>query len=373
MQLIRVANGDTVWTDQFDGQRSDIFAIQDAIIGRVARGLAPVITARESERLTKHSTNSPDANESYLKGRFFFNKRTDENFKKAAVYFEQAIKIDPSYAEAYVGLADCKSFLDEAPESRKLLEQALQMDDSLAEAHASLAFNFQFTREWDWPGAEKEFKRAIELSPNYATAHHWYAYYLAAMKRTDEATAEIKQAHELDPLSVIINTDVGEILYFAHQYDQAIAFYKKSLEMDANFMVAHYLLAYAYEQKGMYPDASSEFQKASDLLGDDSKDRSAGWLGHLYGISGRREEALRTIRDVKALVHQPGFEDYYLELQIASIYAALNEHDHAFEWLSKILGQHTYSMIYMTMDPRFDGLRTDPRYTDLLRRMNLPS
>jgi tetratricopeptide (TPR) repeat protein len=247
--------------------------------------------------------------------------------------------------------------------------KAIALDDMLAEAHASLAFHFKFCDERDWPGAEKEFKRAIELNPNYATAHQWYAYNLAAMGRMDEAIAEIKQARDLDPLSININTDVGEILYFARQYDQAIAVYHNSLEMDPDFGVAHYLLAFAYEQKQMYEEAIVEAQKAIALYGNDKPWK--GWLGRAYAAAGKKDEAVKILHELEALGGKTEAQKANLALSIASIYAGLGDNDHAFEWFERLYRLRNYNIIYMKMDPKYDSLRSDPRFADLLRRMGL--
>jgi DNA-binding winged helix-turn-helix (wHTH) protein/TolB-like protein/Tfp pilus assembly protein PilF len=370
-RLLRVADGDTLWTYQCDEQQcTNIFALQDAISEKVAGALALQLTGEERGRLRKHYTENQAAYQEYLKGRYFWDKRTVEGYKKATEHFQRAIAIDPNYAQAYVGLADCFAFFKD--KAKEQLVKALELDDTLAEAHASLAFNFKFCAEWDWAGAEQEFKRAIELNPNSTTAHDWYAYYLAARGRLDEAIAEVNQAHALDPLSVIINTDVGEFFYYARQYDRAIAAYRQALELDPNFGVARYLLGYAYEQKGMYEQAIAEFQKAIPLLEDEYYGKSlTGWLGHCYAVSGKRDEAVKILDELRELAKKPGVRVYGLAFQIASIYTGLGDKDRAFEWLEKEYAGHDYNLIQVTMDPRNDSLRSDPRFTDLLRRMRL--
>jgi DNA-binding winged helix-turn-helix (wHTH) protein/TolB-like protein/Tfp pilus assembly protein PilF len=366
VQMINTEDGATLWTEKFDGRFTDIFAVQDSISNKVAQAIRLNLTDEEKKLLTERHTDNAEAYEAYLKGRYFWNKRTYPDQEKARRLFQQSIAIDPNYAQAYVGLADSYSFLGERAKAKELLVKAIELDDTLADAHASLAFNYKFCTEWDWPGAEAEFKRAIEINPNYATAHHWYAYYLAAMGRLDEAIYEIKRARELDPLSIIINTDVGEILYYARRYDEAIAVYRSSLEMDPNFGVARYLLAYAYEQKGMYEEAIIQFQKAMPLHAPNLK-RYRGWLGRCYALMGKRDEAVKILNELKELPkRQPG-----VPLQMASIYAALGDKDQAFEWLEKTYEEHSYNMIQITMDPRHDSLRSDPRFVDLLRLMKL--
>jgi DNA-binding winged helix-turn-helix (wHTH) protein/TolB-like protein/Tfp pilus assembly protein PilF len=368
VQLINTVDGATLWTEKFDGRFTDIFAVQDSISNQLAQTIRLNLTDEERKLLTKRHTDNTEAYEAYLKGRYFWNKRTQPGHQRARAFFQQAIALDPGYAQAYVGLADSYAFLREHAKVKEQLVKALELDDTLADAHASLAFNYKFCTEWDWEGAEAEFKRALEINPNYATAHHWYAYYLAAMGRSEDAINEIKRARELDPLSIIINTDVGEILYYARRYDEAIAVYRISLEMDPNFGVAHYLLAYAYEQKGMYDEAIREFQKALPTHAPGAK-HLRGWLGRCYALKGMRDEAGKILNELKALPRRaPG-----LPLQMTSIHAALGDKDQAFEWLERAYEEHDYDMIQITMDPRHDSLRSDPRFQDLLRRMNLRS
>jgi tetratricopeptide (TPR) repeat protein len=368
VQLINTAGGATLWTEKFDVRFTDIFAVQDSISNHLSEAIRLNLTDEERRLLTKRHTDNTEAYEAYLKGRYFWNKRTQPGYDQARGFFQRAIALDPGYAQAYVGLADTYAFLREHGKVKEQLVKALELDDTLAEAHASLAFNYKFSTEWDWPAAEAEFKRAIEINPNYATAHHWYAYYLAAMGRFDEAINEIKRARELDPLSIIINTDVGEMLYYARRYDEAIAVYRSSLEMDPNFGVAHYLLAYAYEHKGMYEEAIREFQKAL-LTHAPSAKHLRGWLGRCYAAMGKKDEAVKILDELKTLpTRAPG-----MPLQMASIYGALGDKDQAFEWLERAYEEHDYDMIQITMDPRHDNLRSDPRFQDLLRRMNLRS
>jgi tetratricopeptide (TPR) repeat protein len=325
--------------------------------------------------LTKRETGNAEAYQAYLKGRYFWNKRTTANFSKATDYFQQAVDLDPGYAQAYVGLAHCYSFRAEWGNAKKQLEKALELDDTLAEAHAALAFVFRFCREWDFPGTEKEFKRAIELNPNYATGHQWYAYYLASMERFDEAIREINEAHDLDPLSINVNTDKGEILYFSRRYDEAMVAYRSSLEMDNNFMMAHYLLGCAYEEKGMYGEAADEYQKALALVKVDDYPNLTGYLGRAYALMGRRDEAVKILNELKKTfeVKAASAAKIQIPFAVALICAAVGDKDQAFVWLEKGIEYHGYEMIQAKMDPRYDSLRSDSRFTDLLRRVGLPS
>src|SRR5438477_1649082 len=247
---------------------------------------------------------------------------------------------------------------DDAPKVYAL--KALEIDDTLAEAHTSLAYA-KSALEWDWQSADAEFRRAIEINPNYLTAHHWYAYHLVAMGRLDEAAAEIRRAQEIDPTSLIINTDLGHILYFGRRYDEAIAHYREVLEMDPNFRVAHWRLGEAYERKGLYTESLAELRKALEL----ADDLAVSWLGHAYAVSGRKGEALKIIAQLK---RRPKVDYAYY---VALIYAGLGEKDQAFQWLQKAFEAHDGAMAVIQAEPMLDDLRSDPRYRDLLRRMKL--
>jgi tetratricopeptide (TPR) repeat protein len=263
----------------------------------VAKALTLILTRKEKRLLAKRYTENAEAYQAYLKGRYFFNKRTKEGLIKGIEYFNQAITIDANYALAWAGLADCYivlSVYDMIPpregiwEGKRAALRALQLDETLAEAHTSLGH--LSTRDWDWSGAEKEFKRAIDLKPNYATAHAWYAVYLRAMGRFQEAMREARIALKIDPLSLILNSALGSLLYLARQYDQAIEQLQRTLEMDPGFGIAHFGLGLAYEAKGIYEEALIQFQQAMTILGDGPELRSC--LGRIYALSGRKDEAL---------------------------------------------------------------------------------
>jgi len=248
------------------------------------------------------------------------------------------------------------------PKAKAAAEKALQIDETLGEAHASLA-NVKERYDWDLAGAEREYKRAIELNPNYATAHQWYGLNLAVMERYPEAIAEIKQAQELDPLSLIINMNAGWFLYFARQYDEAIEQCQKTLELDPNFAGTHWMLGQAYRQKRMYQEAIAEFQKAIGLSEGDPIRRAV--LGHAYAVAGKRGEAEKIISELKELSKQRYFPPYF----IALIYVGLDDKDHAFEWLEKAFAERSAGLIYLKVEPMFDPVRSDPRFHDLLRRV----
>ncbi|MBI3948864.1 MAG: tetratricopeptide repeat protein [Acidobacteria bacterium] len=330
------------------------------------------LTGAEKRQLTKRFTENIEAYQAYLKGRYFWNKRTREGLKKGIEYFQQAIEKDPSYASAYSGLSDSYALvvLQEAlspnegfPKARAAAERALEIDETLAEAHTSLAFVRQ-AYDWDWLSAETEFKRAIKLNPSYATGHHWYAMYLTAMERFDEAITEIKRAQELDPVSLVINTNVGVVLYFARQYDQAIEQLRNTLDMDPSFVWARIYLGLSYEQKGQWPEAIAEFRKARLL--DETPVISAA-LGHAYAMAGRGREVEEVLAELKRLSQQRYVSPY----SVAIIYTSLGGKDQAFEWLQKAYEGRSVGLYRLKVEPRLDSLRSDPRFQDLLRRIGL--
>ena len=370
VELLSVRDSVIMWTETLDEKSADIFTIQDQIAVRVARSLPQAVTGEESRLLARSHSENANAYEAYLKGRFFWNKRTPEGFKKALEHFEQAIRLDPNYGLAYAGLADAHAFSlpSQAPQARAAAMKALNLDYTLAEAHTSLAAISLF--EWNWSEAEREFKRAIERGPNYATAHHWYAYYFAAMGNMEKALYEIRRAQELDPLSLIINTDLGQILYYSRQYDLAIDQLRKTVEMDQNFIMARYRLSEAYAQKGLHQQAIAEFNEAKKLSG--TSPASAGLLGYTYAISGKRQEARKLISEwEKSFARSP--RDVRHPYWIATVYTALGEKDQALRWLEKSYEQRFAELVLLSVEPRFDTLRPDPRFTSLLRRMNLAS
>ena len=337
----------------------------------VTRAVVPNLSNEDLARLTKRGTGNAEAYQAYLNGRFFWNNRTPDNAVKSAEYFRRAIELDPNFALAYVGLADAYNFFpldrdEKAPRVRAALEKALALDDSLAEAHATLG-NLSLFDDWDWPEAERRFRRAIELDPKYPTAHHWYAYYLAAMGRLDEALAEIRRAQELDPLSLIINTDLGQILHFARRDDEAIEQLRRTIEMDRSFVMARHRLAEVYERTGRFEDATAEFHTA--YAGYRTELRQMATVGHVYAVSGNQSEARRIL----ALIAQAprGEKALVSRHNIALIHAGLGEKEQAFAWLEKALAEKDVELILLKVNPLFDSLRDDPRFQNLLRRMNL--
>jgi tetratricopeptide (TPR) repeat protein len=346
--------------------------VQEEISREISQKLLSKLSGEEHKRLTKRHTHDTEAYRYYLKGRFYWNKRTEENFRKGIENFRQAIELDPNYALAYAGLADSYILLgfygaeaptEVMPKAKAAAVTALDLDDSLAEAHNSLAY-IHYTYEWKWSAAEKEFKKAIKLNPKYATAHHWYAFKLAAMGRHDDAIAEMKLARELDPLALIINAEVGWAYYFARQYDKAIEQYQKTFEMDPGFAVTYMFFGMAYTQQERFAEAVSALRKAVELSGGSLIMKAM--LGHAYGRAGDRKAAERMIEELTN--SSAGYISAY---NVALIYAGLGETDNALSWLARAVEQHDLFLTWMNEEPMFDSLRSDPRFAELVKRIGL--
>jgi TolB-like protein/DNA-binding winged helix-turn-helix (wHTH) protein/Flp pilus assembly protein TadD len=373
VELVDARDKTQIWGEQYDRGMSDLLAIQREIAREITEKLKPRVSGEE-KGLAKHYTESNEAYQLYLKGRFYWNKRTEEALKRSIEYFNQAIEKDPSFALAYAGLADCyvvpanrQAPREAMPKAKAAAMRALELDETLAEAHASLA-RVLAVYDWDWTSAEKEYKRAIELSPRYATAHQWYGGCLEAMGRNNEAMAERKKALELDPLSLIINFELGLAFYYTRDYDRAIEQFQKTLELDQNFRPVHAFLPAAYEQKGMYGEAIARFKNAIPLKESSEVTFLRAGLGHVYGVSGKKSEARRLLDELKHLSAQ----EYVPAPNIALIYAGLGEKDQAFAWLNKGYEDRSFQMQWIKIEPRWDSLRSDPRFQDLMRRVGLP-
>ena len=375
-ELVDVQNNRHLWGDRYTRKLAEILVLQEEITRQISDQLRTRLSGEEKKRLAKRYTENTEAYQLYLKGRYFWNKRTEKDLKKAIEYFEQTIAIDPTYALAYAGLADSYALFgfslyaalspreaDQKAESAAL--KALEIDDTLAEAHTALGL-IQFRSKWNWLKAESEFKRAIELNPNYALAYQYYALVLASVERQDEALTTIKRAQELEPVSFILNAAVARHLYWARQYDQAIEQLRKTLELDPNFMAAHFRLGLVYEQKGMYEEAIAQFSKAR-TISENNPFVIAG-LGHVYGLSGNRKKAQELISELKELSKRR----YVSAYDMAVIYSGLGERDQAFAWLEKAYQERAGSLVYLKVEPVFDPIRSDRRFADLLRRMGLP-
>lgn len=373
MQLIRVRDAVTLWADRFDEKFTDIFDVQDSISEQVSAALALQLTTAEQKLLTKRYTESAEAFQLYIKGRHFWNKRTVEGLKRGLVYAQQAIDIDPTYTMAYIGMADSYNLLagyagiapnETFPKARAAALRAQEIDDTLAEAESSLGF-VKYRYEWNWAEAEERFRRAITLKPDYPTGHHWYGEFLAAQGRFRESIDELERAQQLDPLSLPINTDLGQTFFFAGQYDRAIEQSQKTLEMDQRFVRAQIILGAAYEQKGMYAEAIVALEAARAAAG--TNPLVTGGLGHAYAVAGKREKALEALEELKKL----SAEHYVLAYNIAIIYAGLDERESALAWLEKAFEHRDVWLVWLGVNPRFARLRTDARFTELLRRMGL--
>jgi Tfp pilus assembly protein PilF len=370
-QLIDVDSDRHLWAESYDRALRDVLSLQSEVAQAVAREIKITLTPDERSRFGRIRQVDPEAHEAYLKGRFSWNKRTEEGLKESIEYFQRAIGLDPAYPAAYAGLADAYGILgnnqfapahDTFPKARAAALRALELDDGLAEAHASLAFCMQ-NYDWDWAGAEREYQRAFQLNPNYAPAHQWYAFYLIGMGRNAEAVDEIKKARQLDPLSPRINSNVGLMLYYARDYDQALMELRKTVELDP--IGSRWFLGWVYLQKKMYDEAISASLERSQLL--DGKGTSLADLAHAYAVAGKRAQARQTLGKIKeqlTRVHIPPDA-------IALVHVALGEKDQAFALLEEALAQHNVLFYWLKADPRFDPLRSDPRFQHLLRRLSL--
>jgi tetratricopeptide (TPR) repeat protein len=372
IELIDVADGWQIWGEQYDREPLDIIAVQAEMSREISENLRFRLTGPQQKLQTRRDTENTAAYHAYLKGRYYWNKRTEAGFKKGIKYFQQAIHEDSDYALAYAGLADCYNLLnsygvlrpsESAPIIKAMARQALKIDNKLAEAHASLG-HVKMMHDWDWPGAEREFICAVEMNPNYATAHHWYALYLRAMGRFDESLEEIRQAQKLDPLSLIINTFVGTHFYYARQYDRAIEQCRETLELNPDFHVAYGVIGEAYTQKGMYKEAIAELQKAISLSSDPE---GLAILGYIYAMAGHRSEARKVLNRLKSLSHRR----YIEPASIAIIYTGLMEREQAFAWLDKAYEHRNELLVMLKVDPRLDVLRPEPRFAQLLKRVGL--
>jgi serine/threonine protein kinase/TolB-like protein/tetratricopeptide (TPR) repeat protein len=374
VRLVRVKDGGPIWSSQFDEKMTNIFRVQDSISERVAGVLALRLTGEEKGQLTKRSTENTEAYQLYLKGRFHINRLTDDGFLKARDYFQQAIDKDPRYALAYAGLADAYQTLsgwnvlsatEALPKADAAARKAIELDDTLAEAHAVFGIVKLFY-DRDWQSAEREFKRALELNPNYADAHRYYSFYLSPMRRFDEAHAEVRRAQELDPLSIDKVSGIAEVYYFQGDFDRAIEQYRKAVDLDPNSGFAHWALANALTQRGMYAQAIEEYKKSIPLSGD-SPDEPA-MLACAYAMSGNKKEA----RKILAELNERSRRQYIAPTSIAFVHIALGEKDEAFAILDRALVEHDTLLTLLNVEPFFGPLRGDPRFQNLLRRVGLP-
>jgi TolB-like protein/Tfp pilus assembly protein PilF len=373
-QLIQVPNERHIWAESYEGDLQDAIPLQSRVARAIAEQIRVTLNRQEQAALVKSKVVKPDAYEAYLKGRYFWNKRTGDGLKKAIEYFSRAIEMDPTYAEAYSGLADSYALSgdweygvlppqDAFAKARTAATQALALDDSLGEAHTSLAFALDLYR-WDWEAADREYKLAIKLHPGYATAHLWYAWHLMVMGRPSEGIFELRKAESLDPLSLIISADMADALCIAHLYDESVQQSRKTLEMDPSFAVAHYQLGQALVQKHAYDEAIAEFRRAIELSGHSGAFDSN--LAYVYVLSGRTEEAMKLVEDLEARHDQ----NPSAHANVALIYSGLGDQDQAMIWLNKAYEARFNPSILLR--PAFENLRSDARFQELVRRIGLP-
>jgi TolB-like protein/DNA-binding winged helix-turn-helix (wHTH) protein/Tfp pilus assembly protein PilF len=373
-QLIEASTDKHLWSQSYEGDLRDTLALQNRVASAIADQIRISLTPREKAALKDARVVKPEAYESYLKGRYFWNKRTADGLKVALAYFKQAIEEDPKYAQAYSGLADTYALLGDwqyavmtpkeaFPQAKAAAIKALELDSTLGEAHNSLAFVLDGF-DWDFESAGKEFQRAVELNPGYATAHHWYAWHLSLLGRYDEAIAEMRKAENLDPLSLIINADLAELLVLAHSYDESIQQSRKTIEMDPDFALAHNQLAQAFLQKHMYDEAVAELKTAVQLSG--GAPAFIASLARAYVASGKQSEAIQLLGDLKKRSNPT----YSNAAEIAMIYASLGDTDQAMNWLEKGYDERFNPGVLLR--PGFDPLRSDSRFQELVHRVGLP-
>jgi TolB-like protein/Tfp pilus assembly protein PilF/class 3 adenylate cyclase len=372
-RLINVADGASMWTGTFDEKFTDVFAVQDAIAQKVAEALALRLSGEEQKRLTKRYTENTEAYQLYLKGRFYWNKWSEDGFRKSIEYFKQAVEKDPNYALAYSGMADAYSLLCEwgsspsneiFPQARGYAEKALKLDDTLSEAHLSIGI-VKLLYDWDFAEADKELRRAKELDPKDAQVYHFYGHYLELLGRFDEAAAETKRGIEFDPTNLVINSELGLAYYWGHKFEQAAAQHRKTLEMDSSFTYASFCLALDYIQMRKYKEALAELNRARPI----SQDWSwiVAGIGYIDGLLGKRAEAQKIIDELTAR----STREYIDPVLIAFIYIPLGDKDQAFAWMEKGYQERSGQILWLKVEPLFDPLRSDPRFDDLVRRMGL--
>jgi TolB-like protein/DNA-binding winged helix-turn-helix (wHTH) protein/tetratricopeptide (TPR) repeat protein len=372
-QLIDAVADKHLWAQSYDGDLRDTLALQNTVARAIAEQIRINVTPQEQVALKHANVVNPDAYEAYLKGRYFWNKRTGDGLKRAKGYFDQAVATDPNYAQAYSGLADTYALLGDwqyavmtakeaLPKAKAAAVRALELDNTLGEAHTSLAFILDGF-DWDWESADREFRRGLELNPGYATAHHWYAWHLSLSGRHRDAIAEMRKAESVDPLSLIIKSDLAELLLIGHFYDASIQQSRRTIDMDVTFSMAHNQLGQAYLQQQQYEEAIAELQKAIQL--SEGNPTSTANLARAYAASGRRNDAVQLLNALKRR-SSPGYSN---APEIAVIYTALGDRDQAMTWLEQ--GYEERFNPGVLLRPGFDPLRSDPRFQTLARRVGL--
>lgn len=374
VRLLSVETNSVLWAAQFDAKFTDIFSLEDSVAQQGAAALLQELTSPEKQGLTKHYTANIEAYDDYLKARFFSTDRHAEGLRIAIDYLRQAVAKDPGYAQAYAGLADCYALLgfygflspDQSyPKAKAAAMKALQIDDTVAEAHASL-LSIKTDYDWDWLGAEREFRRAIELNPNYPPAYQWYGFDLLVMGRQGEAMAAMRRALDLDPVSPTVNISQAWFFYLTRQYNKSVEQCLRTLELYPNFVVAHQMLGLTYDIRGEFGQAIAELQKARVLSPNNLL--TIAVLGHAYAASGRRDEAEKMLDELGLSSGQSTCLPY----DVAAIYVGLDRNEEALRWLERAYQERSNWLIYLKLDPRFDRLRSDRRFVDLARRIGLP-
>ena len=373
-QLIRTATDEHLWAQSYERDLRDVLALQSGVARLIAGEVVKLASPRGTANFAADRAVDPAAHEDYLMGRFFWNTRTEEGLTKAIGYFRRSVERDSTYARAYSAIADYYNVLpfyarispsEAFPKAKVAALRALAIDESLGGAHAALAFEMAYY-EWDWAGAEREFQRALALTPSDAKVHHSYSRYLVSTGRSEEGMAELKRAQELDPLSLVLKANEGMVLFFEGKYDEAMVQLRKVVELDSTHPVAHWGLGLALEQKGMYSDAVAEIQKANDPNEPDPNFIAS--LGHVYAAQGKREEARRLLDQLR----EESKKSYVSSYHAAVVYAGLGEKDKAFEQLNQAAQERSTLLVYLRKDPRLAILRSDPRFKDLLNRVGLP-
>lgn len=372
--LIEAPTERRLWVKSYERELHDILTLQGELARAIAREIQVELTPQESVRLDRTRQVDPEAYQAYLKGRYHWNKRSEEGLEKGIAYFQQALDKDSTYASAYAGLADCYGLLgvynfrpptEVMPAAKAAATAALAIDEGIADPHASLGFT-HFLYDWDWPAAESELRRALELNPGYAQAHQWYGVYLIAMARVAEGIAEIERAQELDPLSLSISENLGWARYCARQYDRAVEQFRKTLDLDPNYVHALRYLGLCYLQMGLPGEALAALSRARSVSRAESEIEAD--LALAYAIAGRTSEARRTLARLKKL----SGEKYVSAYLIGSFYTGLAEKDQALRWLKKAHQERSANLVFLNADPLFDGLRSDNRFQELVRRIGLP-
>jgi len=373
-QLVNIDDGYHLWSEKYDRKMEDIFAIQDEISLAIVDKLRVKLLKEEKEKLLKRYTDDMEAYDLYLKGRYFWNRRYKGGLQKGLEYFNQTIKKDPSYAPAYAGIADSLSILglfgwlppkEAFPKAKATALKAIEIDDMLAEAYSSLGW-INMLYDWNWTAAEKAFKRALEIDPDYAIGQLWYALYLLYMGRFEEGTSTIMKALELEPLSLLINGNLGATFYFKKEYDKAIEQLLKTLEMDPNYLLSYWFLSGGYAGKGMWKEAIAAIEKAVAL--SEESPFFIGYLGWGYAISGKKAKARRTLNQLEELSKEKYVSPYYRAL----VYLGLGEKDRFFGYLEKAYeAREPLLVTTMKAAPYFDSVRSDPKFKALLKKMGL--